>query len=120
LLSWFDVGYSGLDLKGMKVYCSPLKLYEYMAMGKPGGCFGGGRLTSSAEQETGFFQPGDREGPKQALVRRIAREQLSEMGCKAREEVMANHSWIARMHDWTSRANFEGEGAVMGSSTIRF
>jgi len=54
----FDVGYSGhLDLKGMKVYRSPLKLHEYyMAMGKP--------VVASAvedaralvrEQKTGFL-----------------------------------------------------------------
>jgi len=66
----FDVGYSGhLDLKGMKVYRSPLKLYEYMAMGKP--------VVASAvedaralvrEQKTGSCSPW-RSGLKQALVR---------------------------------------------------
>lgn len=100
LIAGFDVGYSGhLDIKGSKVYHSPLKLYEYMAMGKP--------VVASAvedarvlicEGKTGFlFQPGDMEGVKQALVRAYeAREQLSEIGHRARKEVVANHSWIAR------------------------
>ena len=101
LIAGFDVGYSGhLDLDGKKIYRSPLKLYEYMAMAKP--------VVSSVvedvrslvrEGETGFlFSPGDLEGIKQALRKAYnAQEQLLEMGCKARAEVVANHSWIARM-----------------------
>ncbi|MDZ4871526.1 MAG: D-inositol-3-phosphate glycosyltransferase [Chroococcidiopsis cubana SAG 39.79] len=100
LIARFDVGYSGhLEIKASKVYYSPLKLYEYMAMGKP-------VVVSAVEDaqslvcegKTGFlFQPGDREGIKQALTRAYkAQKQLKEMGCKARQEIVAKHSWIAR------------------------
>jgi len=44
------------------------------------------------------------------------------MGCKAREEVMANHSWIARMQNMIGRVEqiLEGEGAVMGKQYHTF
>lgn len=100
LIAGFDIGYSGhIDLKGNQVYHSPLKLYEYMVMGKP--------VVASAvedarslvrEEQTGYlFQPGDREGLKQSLIKAYeARTQLKEMGYKARQEILAKHSWIAR------------------------
>lgn len=97
----FDVGYSGhINLEGKKVYRSPLKLYEYMAMAKP--------VVSSvvedakslvSEGETGFlFEPGNKADLKQALKRAYqAQADLQEMGYKARQEVVVNHSWICRM-----------------------
>lgn len=100
LIAGFDIGYSGHLLKEGEVYYSPLKLYEYMAMGKP--------VVASAvedarslvrEGETGFlFEPGDLQGIKQALIRAFeAQEKLSQMGRMARAEVVANHSWQARV-----------------------
>lgn len=101
LIGGFDVGYSGhLVSQGCGIYRSPLKLYEYMAMSKP-------VVTSAVEDvrslvregETGFsFEPGDPQGLKRALVRAYtAQERLSEMGRMARAEVVANHSWRARV-----------------------
>uniref|UniRef100_B8HLM7 Glycosyl transferase group 1 n=1 Tax=Cyanothece sp. (strain PCC 7425 / ATCC 29141) TaxID=395961 RepID=B8HLM7_CYAP4 len=100
-LAGFDLGFSGhLDVQGRAVYRSPLKLYEYMAMAKP-------VITSEVEDtqtlvrvgETGFLFPaGDLQGLKQAL--RSAWQQqnhLAAMGAQARADVVAHHSWQARV-----------------------
>lgn len=101
LIAGFDVGYLGhVVLKGVEVYHSPLKLYEYMAMGKPvvASAVADARSLVS-EGETGFlFEPGDLNGIKQALMKAFeAQERLSQMGQMARAEVVANHSWQARV-----------------------
>ena len=100
-IAGFDVGYSGqIELQMGTMYHSPLKLYEYMAMGKP--------VIASAfedaqralrQNETGFLFPaGNLAELKQTLLSAYeARERLHEMGGKARAEVLAEHSWIARV-----------------------
>ncbi|MFE1744022.1 glycosyltransferase family 4 protein [Coleofasciculus sp. H7-2] len=100
-IAGFDMGYSGhVKLQIGKMYHSPLKIYEYMAMGKP--------VLASAfedaqrvlrEGETGFlFQSGDRQELKSALIKAYkSRTALPEMGRQAREEILLNHSWIARV-----------------------
>lgn len=100
-IAGFDIGYIGhAQMQVGKMYHSPLKLYEYMAMAKP--------VISSAfedaqrvlkEGETGFlFEPGNKEDLKRALINAYqAKEQLSVMGQRAREMVVAQHSWIARV-----------------------
>lgn len=99
-IAGFDVGYSGqVQLQVGKMYHSPLKLYEYMAMAKP--------VVASAfedaqrvirDRETGFlFQPGDKEDLKRALSSAYqSRSTLLQMGQRAREEIVANHGWVAR------------------------
>lgn len=100
-ISGFDVGYSGqLQLQMGQMYLSPMKLYEYMAMAKP--------VVASAfedaqrvvwEEKTGFlFRPGEKDDLKRALIKAFqARSILPEMGCKARQEIEANHNWAARV-----------------------
>ncbi|MEW5860886.1 MAG: glycosyltransferase [Cyanobacteriota bacterium] len=100
-IAGFDVGYSGhVKLQIGKMYHSPLKIYEYMAMGKP--------VLASAfedaqrvlrEGETGFlFQSGDKQELKSALVKAYkSQASLAEMGRQAHEEILLNHSWIARV-----------------------
>ena len=101
LISGFDVGYSGpVRLNVGKMYLSPLKLYEYMAMAKP-------PVASTFEsiqrvvqhQETGFlFTSADKADLRRVLVEAYrSRSVLAEMGRKAREEVVAHHSWTARV-----------------------
>lgn len=96
-----DLGYSGqIQLQMGKMYLSPMKLYEYMSMGKP--------VIASAfedaqrlviEGETGFlFQPGNKSALKQALVKAVvAQDQLPSMGQKARQQIEAEHSWNNRV-----------------------
>jgi glycosyltransferase involved in cell wall biosynthesis len=95
LIASVDVCYSGHT-----AFRSPLKLYEYMAMGRP--------VISSAvpdataalvDGQSGFlFPPGDLEGLTHALRRaHAARECLDVMGQRARREVVAHHSWDARV-----------------------
>jgi glycosyltransferase involved in cell wall biosynthesis len=100
-ISGFDVGYIGhIQMQVGKMYHSPLKLYEYMAMAKP--------VVASAfedaqrvlqERETGFlFEPGNKEDLKRALKSAYqAREQLPAMGQRARDLMVAQHSWLARV-----------------------
>lgn len=100
-IAGFDVGYSGqVQLEVGKMYLSPLKLYEYMAMAKP--------VVASAfedtervirDGETGFlFEAGDKANLKQAIARAYQSQAvLPDMGRKAREEIVANHSWTARV-----------------------
>lgn len=101
-IAGFDVCYTGqVEIQQVgRMYHSPLKLYEYMAMAKP--------IVASAfedvlrmlqDGETGFlFEPGNKEDVKRALTRAYqSQEQLSVMGQKAREVVLAQHSWVARV-----------------------
>lgn len=100
-ISGFDVGYSGqVQLEMGKMYLSPMKLYEYMAMAKP--------VIASAfedaqrlvcEGKTGFlFRPGDKDDLKRALVEAFhQRTLLPEMGYLARKEIETNHSWTVRV-----------------------
>ncbi|WP_143288156.1 glycosyltransferase, partial [Calothrix rhizosoleniae] len=100
-IAGFDIGYSGqIQPQIGKMYLSPMKLYEYMAMAKP--------VIASAFEDaqrlvcvgkTGFlFQPGNKEELKLALVEAYRhRAKLPEMGIAARQEIENNHSWQVRV-----------------------
>jgi len=95
LIASADVCYSGHS-----AFRSPLKLYEYMAMARP--------VISSAVPDaqiavgdgtTGFlFRPGDVDDLVRALrAAHAARACLGLMGERARRDVVAKHSWDARV-----------------------
>lgn len=95
LMASADVCYSGHS-----AFRSPLKLYEYMAMGRP--------VISSAvpdakaalvDGQSGFlFAPGDVDDLVRALRQAVsARECLDVMGQRARHDAVAHHSWGARV-----------------------
>jgi len=99
----FDLAFSGqVPLQMGEMYHSPLKLYEYMAMGKPvvASAFEEARRLVR-EGETGYlFEPGSLEDLKRALRKALAeREAWPRMGEHARREVVAHHSWEARVKD---------------------
>lgn len=104
----FDVGYSGqVQLQMGKMYLSPMKLYEYMAMAKP--------VIASAfedakrlicDRQTGFlFNSGDADDLKRTLLEAYEkRASLPEMGRLARQEIVTNHSWTARVQQLVAGA----------------
>ena len=100
-IAGFDVAFSGqVQLQVGKMYHSPLKLYEYTAMAKPvvASAFEDARRIIQ-DGETGFlFQAGDKADLKGAITRAYhSWSVLPTMGRKAREEIVANHSWTARI-----------------------
>ena len=102
-IAGFDAGFSGQQ--GMKIgamYHSPLKLYEYLSMGKP---IIATRYDDARnlvrDTAVGFlFEPGDTEDLQRALREAYeARETFPEAGRRAREEVLRRHSWEARLRE---------------------
>lgn len=96
-----DIGYSGqIALQIGTMYHSPLKIYEYMSMSRPvlASAFADA-LRVIRDGDTGFlFLPSDGESLKAALRRAYAaRSQIRAMGDRARAEVLAHHSWAARV-----------------------
>jgi glycosyltransferase involved in cell wall biosynthesis len=108
-IAGFDIGFSGqVQLQMGKMYLSPMKLYEYMAMAKPvvASNFEDARRLID-EGRTGFlFESGNKAALKQALIRAFnQQEQLPEMGKLARQEIELNHSWSARMEVLVNEAS---------------
>jgi glycosyltransferase involved in cell wall biosynthesis len=100
-IAGFDLGFMGnakMDIG--KMYHSPLKLYEYMAMGLP-------VIASSYEDaqkminhgEHGYlFSPGDKDDLKRALCQAYNdQNRWKEIGMAAREKVLVEASWLARV-----------------------
>lgn len=98
----FDLAYSGqVALQAGSMYGSPSKIYEYMAMARPviasDSFEDAGKLVRDGE--LGFlFSSGNKESLKQALRRAYQRrEDWSEMGTAARQEILKSHSWKSRV-----------------------
>jgi glycosyltransferase involved in cell wall biosynthesis len=100
-IAGFDAGFSGQQ--GMKMgamYHSPLKLYEYLAMGKPivASAFDDARKLTEGTGAGFLFAPGDTDDLERVLVEAYsARHSAGEVGARAREEILREHSWRARI-----------------------
>ncbi len=104
-IAGFDLGFSGQRrLSAGRMYNSPLKLYEYMAMGKPVVASAFADAWSLVEGKgTGFlFAPEDQEDLNSVLTEAVQRwNSLPAMGAAARALIAANHSWTARLSQLT-------------------
>jgi glycosyltransferase involved in cell wall biosynthesis len=103
LIASFDLGYVGPRAIGRHgMYFSPVKLLEYMAMGRPVLCANHeGFAGLVREGETGFlFEPEDPDSLAQAILRAVqGRARLAELGRKARRAVLDGHTWELRAAD---------------------
>lgn len=100
-IAGFDLGYAGaVPTSTGHMYFSPLKLYEYAAMGKP--------IVAAAHDDAKglkadggwlyLFRPGDQEDLKQALRQAYSERQLwPHYGKVNRQVVEKHHSWEARV-----------------------
>ncbi|MFZ5822127.1 MAG: glycosyltransferase family 4 protein [Chloroflexota bacterium] len=100
-IAGFDLGFMGnAKMEIGEMYHSPLKLYEYMAMGLP-------VIASSYEDakkminhgEQGYlFSPSDKDDLKQ-ILRQAYKDQCrwKEIGMAAREKVLGEASWLIRV-----------------------
>ena len=102
-IAGFDAGFSGQQ--GMKIgamYHSPLKLYEYLSMGKPiiATAYDDARNLARDTNAGFLFEPGNTEDLQRALREAYAaREGFPETSRRAREEVLRRHSWEARLRE---------------------
>jgi glycosyltransferase involved in cell wall biosynthesis len=109
LIGGFDVGYSGQKrMKIGRMYHSPLKLLEYLAMEVPvivSEFADAKRLV--AHGENGFVFSHERAGTLAEAIRAAVavRDQLPAMGQRARRAVVSAHSWDARVQYMTERIN---------------
>jgi glycosyltransferase involved in cell wall biosynthesis len=106
-IAGFDLAYSGqVPTASGRMYHSPLKLYEYMAMAKPVVASAlGDAKTLIGEDERGYlFLPGDVEDLARALRKAYQERHLWPVkGQKARELIVREHSWEARVRDMVAQ-----------------
>jgi glycosyltransferase involved in cell wall biosynthesis len=103
-IAGFDVGYTGQTRRTVgDMYCSPIKLYEYMAMAKPAIASNYEDTRRVIKRGVGFlFEIGSKHDLKRVLTNAYqAGNNLTQMGCRARAEIVANHSWEARVSTLT-------------------
>lgn len=102
-LAGVDVGFSGqLPMAIGRMYHSPLKLYEYMAMGRPpvASRFDDATQAVMDGQQGFLFAPGDPADLARALRAAIALgPRLFEVGRAARRRVLERYTWQARIQD---------------------
>jgi glycosyltransferase involved in cell wall biosynthesis len=105
-IAGFDLGYIGNSRMEIgKMYHSPLKLYEYMAMAVP-------VISSDCADARDMIQPGrngyifrsvDEDDLKHAFIQAIRdRPRWREMGLAARQRVLERASWVARVQTMIS------------------
>lgn len=99
-IAGFDIGYTGQTQRTeSRMYCSPIKLYEYMAMGIPAIASDYEDTRRVITDGSGYlFKIEDSEDLKRVIMNAYQdKKNLSQMGVKARDEIILHHSWDARV-----------------------
>jgi glycosyltransferase involved in cell wall biosynthesis len=107
-IAGYDLCYSGqINLKNNAMYLSPLKLYDYMAMGKPviASRFADAVTLTKGGQTGYLFTPEDLKDLIAVATRAYDdRDRLGAMGANARAEILANHTWSSRIRGFITTA----------------
>ncbi|MBC8388140.1 MAG: glycosyltransferase family 4 protein [Actinobacteria bacterium] len=99
-IAGFDICYSGHSLMDEKIYLSPLKVYEYMAMARPVIASRSSFMDNLiVHRKNGFlFGPQNKEELSSILKEAYKnREMLKKIGQSGRFEVIKYHSWNSRI-----------------------
>lgn len=107
-IAGYDVCYSGqMRWMGNSMHDSPLKLYDYMAMGKPvvASSFPDAVNLTKNGQIGYLYTPGSLDALIAAITRAYnERSSLAVIGSAARAEIVENHTWSRRMRDFIATA----------------
>ena len=100
----FDIGYSGQKVIGNgllgKMYHSPLKLYEYLAMEKPviASAYDDAKFIISKNNLGWLFESGNTESLIDAISTALINEDdWRDIGVRARKIIVEEHSWKQRV-----------------------
>jgi len=106
-IAGFDLGYTGaMPLSAGAMYLSPLKLYEYAAMGCPivAAAYADAQRLMDDGVAVYLFKPGDREDLQRALRQAYAERSLwVQKGMLSRVVIVEKHSWEVRVRDLIRR-----------------
>jgi glycosyltransferase involved in cell wall biosynthesis len=105
-ISGFDLGYTGpVPLASGEMYLSPLKLYEYAAMGRPivAAAYADAQRLMEDGVAVYLFEPGNQEDLCRALRQAYAERDLwVQKGMRSRAIIVERHSWEARVRELIS------------------
>ena len=100
-IAGFDAGYSGQKVLAIgKMYHSPLKIYEYMAMGKPviASKFDDAQRVTQNGRLGFLFEGGNKSDLQRAIIDAYQqRHDSTAVSTEIRSEIVDNHSWTARI-----------------------
>lgn len=101
LIAGFDVCYSGqIETKSGKMYHSPLKIYEYLAMGKPviASAYSDAKNTIKDGFNGFLFNPGDKIDLTKAIKNVKQLQESKEFSIdEIRNAIVNDHSWDQRV-----------------------